>query len=376
MSQVESVVIMEGSLKERPVTELFGLLARQQQTGMLTLKRWGKQATIEWHRGKVMHVRETPMPSSGSLGEMLLHIHAINPVQLEQALLQQERTLAPLGQILQRLFQCDPRLIRRALHVQSIEMLYSFFFWKSGRYILESRIEQQGLRSYDPIDVESLTLNAIPVVDSWPAVQKILYSSQVVLRRQVQIFPSWEEDGYSSLARELFELLEKERTFRELSILSGEGQYVAGRELWRLIQGGVVRVEPPRKTPRQYALLLLGAPVSQFAVWLIVSALLVGGGSFLLAFAPQSPLQYLRTGSRYSVASAQWLQTQHRWRSQRIRRALEIFRISTGAYPTQLGQLAKEGLIQKAMLYYPNSDEYYYRRLESGRYVLLPPLPR
>jgi hypothetical protein len=197
----------------------------------------------------------------------------------------------------------------------------------------------------------------------------------VILKRQVQIFPSWEEDGYSQTARDLFELLEHERTFRELAILSGEGQYVTGRELWRLIQGGVIRVEPPRKTPRQYALLLLGAPLSQFAVWLIVSALLVGGGSFLLAFAPQSPLQYLRTGPRYSVASARWLETQHRWRLQRISRALEVFHLSNGTYPAQLTQLAKEGLIQRALLHYPNSGEYSYKRLENGRYLLLPPLP-
>ncbi len=375
MKPQESVVIMEGSLKSRPVTELFGLLARQQQTGTLTLKRWGKQAIIEWHRGKVMYVAERPMSSSGSLGEMLLHVGAITPVQLEQALLQQARTMAPLGQILQRLFQCDPKTIRLVLRVQSMEMLYSFFFWRSGRYVLESRIEQHGLRSYDPIDVESLALHAIPVMDSWPAVQKVLYSSQVILKRQVQIFPSWEEDGYSQTARDLFELLEHERTFRELAILSGEGQYVTGRELWRLIQGGVIRVEPPRKTPRQYALLLLGAPLSQFAVWLIVSALLVGGGSFLLAFAPQSPLQYLRTGPRYSVASARWLETQHRWRLQRISRALEVFHLSNGTYPAQLTQLAKEGLIQRALLHYPNSGEYSYKRLENGRYLLLPPLP-
>ncbi|GEM_PF-1746820 len=375
MNQQESVIIMEGSLKNRPVTELFGLLARQQQTGTLTLKRWGKQAIVEWHRGKVMYVAERPVPSSGSLGEMLLHVGAITPVQLEQALLQQARTMAPLGQILQRLFQCDPKTIRLVLRVQSLEMLYSFFFWRSGRYVLESRIEQHGLRSYDPIDAESLTLHAIPVMDSWAAVQKVLYSSQVILKRQVQIFPSWEEDGYSQTARDLFELLEHERTFREIAILSGEGQYVAGRELWRLIQGGVIRVEPPRKTPRQYAQLLLGAPLGQFAVWLIVSALLVGGGSFLLAFAPQSPLQYLRIGPRHSVASAQWLDTQHQWRYQRILRALDVFYLSNGTYPAQLGQLVKEGLIQREMLHYPNSGEYDYKRLENGRYVLLPPLP-
>ena len=373
MGQNEVAVIMEGSLKERPVTELFSLLARQQQTGTLHLKRWRHEATIEWYQGKIMYVSERPAPSSGNLGEMLLHVGAVTPSQLEQALVQQERTMAPLGEILRRLFQCDPRMIRHVLRVQALEMLYSFFFWRSGSFRLEGSLQRQGLQGFDPIDIEALLLNAIPVVDSWDAVQKVLYSSQMILKRQVQIFPSWEEDGYSVVARDLFGLLDRDRTFRELSILSGEGQYLVGRELCRLIHGGVVRVEPPRTTPRQYALLFFGAPLGQFAVWLIVSALLVGGGSFLLAFAPQSPLQYLRSGARHRIADAAWLHEQHRWRKYRIQRALENYRLSVGYYPQRLDQLVKEGIVQESFLRYPGSGEYFYRRLEDGRYLLLPP---
>jgi hypothetical protein len=58
----------------------------------------------------------------------------------------------------------------------------------------------------------------------------------------------------------------------------------------------------------------------------------------------------------------------------RIESALDLYRLEKGQLPEKLDALVDEGLLMHDDLRYPWRDGYFYRRTESGSYVLLPPL--
>ena len=62
-----------------------------------------------------------------------------------------------------------------------------------------------------------------------------------------------------------------------------------------------------------------------------------------------------------------------RYQIERLRSALEVYRVETGAYPESLDALVEAGLARPRDLRYPWAQEYAYRRLGEG-YRLLPPV--
>jgi hypothetical protein len=62
-----------------------------------------------------------------------------------------------------------------------------------------------------------------------------------------------------------------------------------------------------------------------------------------------------------------------RYQIERLRSALEVYKVETGAYPEKLDVLVEVGLARRRDLSYPWTQEYAYRRQGEG-YRLLSPL--
>ena len=62
-----------------------------------------------------------------------------------------------------------------------------------------------------------------------------------------------------------------------------------------------------------------------------------------------------------------------RYQLERLRAALEVYRVENGAYPASLDALVETGLARPRDLRYPWSQAYAYRRQGNG-YLLAPPV--
>ena len=58
---------------------------------------------------------------------------------------------------------------------------------------------------------------------------------------------------------------------------------------------------------------------------------------------------------------------------ERIKNSIEIFRIEKGRIPTGLNELVDTNLLVASDLSFPFKNEYYYRNLENGSYLILRP---
>ncbi len=63
-----------------------------------------------------------------------------------------------------------------------------------------------------------------------------------------------------------------------------------------------------------------------------------------------------------------------RYQLERLRGALEVYRLERGEYPETLWKLVDVGLAAPRDVSYPWAEPYFYRLRPEGRYVLLPPV--
>ncbi len=365
---------LKGSLKERPALELLASMARERSSGVMSMFKGREGIQVHWSNGKIVQVTPNPIPKQGNFGQMMVEIGQVTPNQLEQALGQQRRSLAPLGAILGKLFHCDPNKVLLVLRVQAIERLYATFFWKSGHYTFEAQPITPPSNHFEPIDMNALVQEAIPVRELWPKARKRFHSPYLEVEaigpsipHDIQLGPS-EKKIFSLLTTGMFR-------FRELSILGGLGQFATGFVLHQLQEHQLIIVRTPQQQRFDLARLLFGGTVVEFAVWLFVMAMLVGASTYLLAFAPYSPLHLLRPYQRYYVAPPGWEQTVEEWRHKRLQSTLELYRLHHGYYPKTLKVLSKQGWIASELLLSSTGKLFFYRRFTSHRYQLLRPLP-
>jgi len=58
----------------------------------------------------------------------------------------------------------------------------------------------------------------------------------------------------------------------------------------------------------------------------------------------------------------------------RLQSALEMYKLERGPPPEQLSTLVEVGLVAQEDLHFPWRESYYYRKLQNGDFILLPPL--
>lgn len=365
---------LKGSIKERPTLDLLASMAREKTSGILSLSKGKEGIQVHWSLGKIVQVTPSPSPKQGNLGQMMIDIGQISSNQLEQALQQQRRSLAPLGDILVRVFHCDRQQILRVLRVQAIERLYVTFFWKSGDYSFESKPITAPVEHFEPIEIEALVQEAVPVLSLWPKARKRFHSPQLEIEAIGPSLPAGlalgglEQKVFSFLATGLFR-------FRELSILSGLGQFPTACALQKLQEHQLIIVRSPQQKRFSWLPLLLGSSLLEFFVWLLVMGMLVGAGTYLLAFAPYSPMSLLQPTRSVSVTAPGWEQSVETWRLQRIRTALRLHHIQWGHYPSQLHVFYELGWLAAEHLLSTTGKPFFYQRVDPHHYRLLLPLP-
>ena len=117
-----------------------------------------------------------------------------------------------------------------------------------------------------------------------------------------------------------------------------------------------------------------GAPVARAAAFSVHIFTALGAGVALLAprlnlhtaaLRRSSTSQYVDPAAQRVISTAQL---------RRIRSALELYHLERGPFPEQLGALVEVGLLAPEDLHFPWRDSYYYRKLQNGDFILLPPL--
>lgn len=393
---------LKGTLKDFGIADILQLIGQQTKTGVLTLTQKHERVTVKFKDGNIVGAEASSRNRKHLIGTMLLKADLLTEQQLEFALETQKRTLQRLGDVLTSQGVITAEKFKQMVQLQTNEMLFRLFSWKSGTYEFEA-VDVEPEASITPLRAESVLMEGFRRVDEWPVVKKRITSLEMTFEKLKELpppaldktdFDAALDDAFAEEKKEVnkgefqsigeaerkcFELIVPGRNVRRIIELSCLGEFETAKALCNLVNleyakgiehegtasdgdefGGAVEASRASQ--------LLGSVGRLGVTMLVVGALLFVGtrvdfGSVNLGGS---------NASRYIDPAAQRFAS--RQQLSRIEAAIAVYRLEKGALPMALSELVEAGLLHADDLRFPWRDPYFYRRADDGTFVLLPPL--
>ncbi len=396
---------LKGTLKDFGIAEILQLIGQQAKSGVLHLESRDDLIHIAIADGNVVRAESAGRKTRERLGNLLVRAGIITQEELAYALDAQKRSLRRLGDILVELKLVSKQDLREMTALQTTETVYRLFHWKSGTYEFEPGDVEWDAETVTPLRAESVLMEGFRQVDEWPLVRRKITSTAMTFERLKAVEPEKgaprsadrkeDEDvdaafdafgdggekhrGEPALGkneRRCFALAEPGRTVEKIVDLSRLGEFETCKALLALVNQGYLKGIAPSKraaatvgeyaegwqarvrrgASRVLATLALAAALAGLAYWADRHGIAFGGAG----------------GTAVRDNAAQRFLA--RYQMERLRGALEVYRLERGEYPDALGALVDAGLASPGDLRYPWSQDYHYRRKPGGRFVLLPPV--
>lgn len=377
---------LTGTLKDFGIAEILQLIGQQSKSGVLHLKARTEEIHVVMWNGSVVSAEYAGRKARDKLGNLLVRAGLITAEQLEEALGAQKRTLRRLGDIFVELEMVTKEELREMTALQTTQTIYKLFDWKSGTYAFEPREVTFDRETVSPLRCESVLMEGYRIIDEWPLVRKKIRSAAMSFERLKDLGPPTPQaEGRATRGGESAALGRNEWRVYALALpgitvdriadRSRLGEFEASKALFNLVNLGVLRAVPPahrsaaaevgayarswKERVRRGAAGVLATVVIAVALAALVLVVTGGGAYGRLAPHPVDDNRAERFLSRYQL--------------ERLRAALEVYRVENGAYPASLEALVETGLARPRDLRYPWTQAYAYRRQGEG-YLLAPPV--
>jgi hypothetical protein len=396
---------LKGTLKDFGIAEILQLIGQQAKSGVLHLESRDDDIHIAIADGSVVRAESAGRKARERLGTMLVQAEVIARQELEYALDVQKRTLRRLGDILVELGFVSGSDLREMTALQTTETIYRLFHWKSGTYAFEPGDVEWDRETVTPLRAESVLMEGFRRVDEWPMIRRRITSTAMTFEvlkpleperagraaaaigeddvdAGFDVFggePEVKKGEFASLGaneRKVHALAQPGRTVERIVDLSRLGEFETCKALTNLVNlGYVAAIAPTRRAAtavgayardwqarvrtgaaRVLATFAIAAALAGIAYWVDERGLAWGD-------APGSAVLRDNSAQRFLA----------RYQLERLRGALEVYRLEKGEYPADLRALVDAGLATSRDLRYPWTEAYYYRPA-GGRFVLLPPV--
>jgi hypothetical protein len=175
--------------------------------------------------------------------------------------------------------------------------------------------------------------------------------------------------------RRVYELAVPGRSVEKIVDLSRIGEFETCKALLSLVNLGYLSARAPAKSRAAAAVgayaLDWQARIRRGAARVAATVAIAVALASIAYWVDRSGLAFSASASVGDNAAQRFLA---RYQLERLRGALEVYRLERGEYPERLPQLVEVGLASDRDLRHPWKQEYYYRRKAAGRFVLLPPV--
>jgi len=384
-------VALSGTIKDFGLGDIFQLIGIQRKTGVLMLEEDGDAVTVKFLEGQVVGADTRSASVEDLLGAVLVRTGRITAEQLADALSLQKKTLQRLGFILVKNGFINEEELIEALRVQSLQIVYRLFRWRSGNYSFTGSDDlDYDQKHFVPISAETILMEGARMIDEWPIIERRIRSDDMVVRltdaaEQLDLeappaaaadeefdfifdqqakeeAPEPEEKGggdadeLSPEERQVLRLVDGNRTVLEINDHANLGEFDTYRLLADLINRKLIEevkrpnasevARSPRRLPEKAFHLLLGMTMTVF----VAAALSTLASNSWTPW--QVALQDDATDTLHRLASRQ--------RLERIELALEIFYLDLGRFPDNLYEVTAGGYLDPADLLDPWGQRYGY----------------
>ncbi|ADO73354.1 DUF4388 domain-containing protein [Stigmatella aurantiaca] len=387
---------LQGTLKDFGIADILQLIGQQQKTGQLYLESKEQEVNVFFKDGNIVRVESITRKKKDLIGNMLVRAEIITETQLEDSLETQRRTLKRLGDVLVSSGAITADRFKKMMQLQATETLYRLFSWDAGTYAFKAEPVESDTEAITPLRAESVLMEGFRMVDEWPVIRKkinrldMTFECLKPLPPPVNSEPDFDaafDDAFAEKKkdenkgdfksvgdseRRVYEVIAPDRDVRKLIDVSCLGEFETCKALLNLINLQYVRpFYPEGQAPSAggagvlakvgRSLGRVGASMAALGAILFLAVQIVG----FLSPTAKAASSFDDPGAQRFVSRAQL---------KRIEAAVEVFRLEKGEVPERLDALVEAGLLKPEELHYPWREPYYYRRLASREFVLLPPL--
>jgi len=347
---------LKGSLRDFGISEILQLIGLQRRTGTLTVKTGQAQYSILISGGKIVAVEKTPELEGESLQDYLIRSRTLTPEQARYASQKAKTELKPLEAVLSDLQMVSSNDLKLFLGLRNVDLINRLFLLKDGEYEFEA-----GPANYHPdlaaeLDTEQLLMDGYRVKDEWPSILHEVGSAQAVFHKKAGEFGV--KDQLEALEDSVYRLVDGEKDATTISALARLTQFDTLKMLAELKRKG--RIESKRSSVEAKAGSKLSAEtVIRIAYWSVIAvAVILGLNGVRMALG--------------DLSSASLPAFEQSWQEERVRQALEVYRLDQGSYPAKLTELVNKGFLPSRDLQFVQNSQYY---VQEGGYTLTGPEP-
>ncbi|MFZ9887485.1 MAG: DUF4388 domain-containing protein [Myxococcota bacterium] len=399
---------LRGTLGDFGIADIFQLVGHQTKTGVLLLKNRETEVRIFFVEGNVVKAEHSSRNERELIGNLLVRADVLTEAQLEDALSQQQRTMLRLGDLLVESGYVTRETLREFTRLQTTETIYRLFQWKLGTYEFTQQDVEYDERSYEPLRAETVLMEGFRMVDEWPGVRQVIPHESVTFRILRELpapaknTDSGEEDLLAGLndaframgegeeepvdddevlgskERLVFSLIEEGRSAAQITDRSRLGEFETTKALATLVREGYLEVEVDdallaAATRRKLSPQVLLDAAMPFLIRVALYALVALAVGVVVKLYEQNDRGLLARDRALRVRPGHLHRQVGVLQLERVRRAVEAYRLLAGAYPETLVQVVEAGLLSADDGYFPFEGPPEYRRTDDG-YLLAPPL--
>ncbi|HTL51259.1 MAG TPA: DUF4388 domain-containing protein, partial [Planctomycetota bacterium] len=234
---------LKGNLETVSLPDVFQILARQGQAGLLQIFSPEGTRYVELERGKICAV--SGAGAGTLLGDLLIHHQFLTAENLEKALNMQRTRPVKLGQILVDNKFCSQEQIEEAVRFQVQEEVCDLFMIKSAEFEffagteLDEKLALGGKFVKLQINPDSMLLEAARRMDEWSAIETKIPSGATLFT-----VTDLGRDYYQSADRNaqiVMTLINDVRTFESIVAKSCLGRFRTGAIISELLDAGAIQ---------------------------------------------------------------------------------------------------------------------------------------
>ena len=389
---------LEGTLRDFALTDILQLISQQKKTGLLTLRGSGDTVILGFDDGALVSAESQARRLDTRLGTLLVKTRSLSPDALVKALEIQGQTLQRLGFILLKHGFCDADQLRAGLDAQVRKIAYSLFRWTEGDYVFDPQEKIDYDREYvRPIQVESLLMEGVRMIDEWPIIQKVVRSPELVYQRvpvgqRVEpadfdedveeigdvTHPKGRErrDGPIRVSRpewSVYELVDGRRTVGDIVERTFLSDFEGAKAFFDLLSRGLI--EEARRTGlvdekgSLSAELPAARPARAYPVALAAALALFLCAALLVQH--RNPLNAASIPPRRLAPVEGFQKSISLTRLRRLSEAIDAFYLTQGRFPESTARIVTSGLVGEEDLRDPWGRPYrYILQAETGKYYL------
>jgi CheY-like chemotaxis protein len=184
---------LRGDVTILSFADLLQHLATAQNAGILTITQ-GTMQKMMYVSPEGMRLLSTSTRKTSSLGEILIRTRKISRTQLDQLLLEQQKTGKRLGELVSRQGIVTKTDIEAALREQSQEEIYDLFSWTEAKFEFKEAPEPEKPKDFPLADVvveaspTSVMLEAARRADELNVIRKVVRDETMIPIRTTKPF--------------------------------------------------------------------------------------------------------------------------------------------------------------------------------------------